>query len=214
MTEQPGYDVLAEAYAARFPDPYLRPLERHAVRAFAAAVRETGLPGPVVDIGCGTGGVAADLAEQGLAVVAVEPSARMLEIATATHAATPVRWVRDDARLGASGLEGVAAIIARFSLIHVPPAQVPAVLERWADLLPDGGLVLVAFQCLDDSPSAAVPEPWVEWSHQVARAWRWHPTALAAAFAAAGFREEWRAVSRPDEDHRFPEAHLQLRREC
>ena len=57
---QPGYDALADTYAAMFPEPYQYPIERHAAAAFAEAA--AGRPGRTVDVGCGLGHVASDLA--------------------------------------------------------------------------------------------------------------------------------------------------------
>jgi hypothetical protein len=63
----------------------------------------------------------------------------------------------------------IAAIIARFSLIHIPPDEVNEIFKRWADLLRPGNLVLIASQS-SDTPSAATAL-----DHTVAPAWRWHP---------------------------------------
>ncbi len=60
---QPGYEALADRYAAMFSRPYQSPIERHAV---AALVERIDSPGVVVDVGCGLGHVTADLAHRGL----------------------------------------------------------------------------------------------------------------------------------------------------
>lgn len=198
---QPGYDALAERYAQTFPTPFQTALERRAVDAFADMVLETPrTPSPVViDVGCGTGGVAAHLNGRGIRVRGVEPSAGMLAIARAQHPALDL--TPGDAGLSGLDLSSVGGIIARHSLIHLPPNQVRATLTDWATRLPVGAVVLISAQSSD--------EPGVhEFDHLVARAWRWHPDALALAVTDAGFSELWRAVSRADDDHRFPEVHL------
>lgn len=201
---QPGYDALADDYAAAFPSPYLTAMEKHAVAAFAETVLHSHIDGLVVDAGCGLGQVTADLARQGLNIIGVDPSAGMLAFARRTYPTLSFS-------LGDSTLKGVdpdvsiAAIIARFSLIHSDPAMVPRILRAWAGRLAAGGTVLVACQISEDSEVA-------EFDHRVAPAWRWHPDRLSAELSAAGFDEVWRIVSRADTDHRFPDVHMQARR--
>lgn len=199
MQSQPGYDALADLYQRTFPDPFVTALERRVVDAFADLVAESGSEHSVVDVGCGTGGVAAHLAERGLSVRGVEPSSAMLAIAQREHPHLTLN--PGDASLDGVDLAAVDGVIARYSLIHVAPDEVRAILADWAARLPSGATLLVAAQASDD---AGVHE----FDHAVARAWRWHPDALAAAVDAAGFDELWRTVSRPDDLHRFPEVHL------
>ncbi|WP_138845204.1 class I SAM-dependent methyltransferase [Rhodococcus pyridinivorans] len=203
---QPGYDALADLYVELFPDPYLTPLERHTVAAFSEMVCQSQVQGVVLDVGCGPGYVAADLAGRGLDVIGLDPSTEMLRIARGAYPA--LRFVRDDARLGSDELRDVvpSAIIARFSLIHVPPFEIPGILDGWTERIPSGGVVLIVGQTTD------IPGEVVEFDHAVAPAWRWHPDRLAAALSDAGFDEVWRTVGRPDADHRFPDLHLAARR--
>jgi SAM-dependent methyltransferase len=201
MTTQPGYDELADAYDEAFPDGYASTLERHVVALFAAEV-VAGPAGTVVDVGCGTGHVTGDLAAAGLDVVGVDPSAGMLAIARRSH--PDVRFVEGDARLAAILDDGpLAGVLARFSLIHVPPDDVRAVVDAWVPRLQSGATVVVAFQCADDSGDLVV-----EFDHRVARAWRWHPDAMAGLLTEAGLTERWRVVARPDAVRRFAECHL------
>lgn len=85
MEIQPGYDELAQQYELTFPDPFETPLERHAVAAFADMVLEAHAKGTVLDIGCGTGHVTAELAHRGLVVIGIDPSEAMLSIARRRH---------------------------------------------------------------------------------------------------------------------------------
>ncbi|HEY9310716.1 class I SAM-dependent methyltransferase [Williamsia sp.] len=203
---QPGYDALADLYAETFPDPYLTPIERHVVAAFADLVREGPIEGVVLDVGCGLGQVSADLARQGLGVIGVDPSVEMLGFARRNY--PELQFIQDDAHLRYVDLGGtnLAAIMARFSLIHVPPADIPYVLGGWATRMNPGALVAVAGQTTD------VVGAVEEFDHRVAPAWRWHPDRLAEALALAGFDEIWRTISRPDADHRFPDFHLVARK--
>ncbi|MGW0018875.1 class I SAM-dependent methyltransferase [Rhodococcus sp. NPDC003382] len=205
--DQPGYDAVADLYADTFPATYTTPLERAVVAAFAESVRDGPADGLVVDVGCGVGHVTADLSSRGLDVVGVDPSREMLRIARDLYPG--LRFERDDAHLASTDLggRGIAAIIARFSLIHVPPSGILDVLAGWASRTSPGAVVAVAAQSTDEAGEV------VEFDHAVAPAWRWHPDRLAESLAAAGFDEMWRTVSRPDTGyHRFPEVHLVARR--
>jgi SAM-dependent methyltransferase len=203
VTVQPGYDELASAYDKAFPTGYSCAVERHAVAIFADELVATGLAGPVLDIGCGAGHVAHDLSVSGLDVVGLDPSRAMLALAQQRYPG--LRLVQGDATLSSlpDGLRPWVGIMARFSLIHVDPESVPRILDIWVKRLQPGARVMVAFQCSED------PEPPVrEFDHKVARAWRWHPDALAAVLSSAGLSERWRVVTQPDDTHRFSECHL------
>lgn len=206
MTVQPGYDVLASAYDEAFPTGYGSEVECHAVALFAEDVATGGPAGQVVDVGCGTGHITSDLAARGLDVVGVDPSPAMLDLARQRYPHLP--WRLDDAHLTGRPDDGplLAGVLARYSLIHVDPQLIPDVLAAWSECLQAGGHVMVAFQCSDDPA-----QPVIEFDHHVARAWRWHPDAMADALASAGLAERWRIVTRPDDAHRFAECHLACR---
>lgn len=193
---QPGYDALADRYAAMFPGPYQSQIEQHAVAAF---VERIGGSGVVVDVGCGIGHVAADLRRRGLDVVGCDPSPAMLQIARRTY--PDLVFLDDDATLG-EVIGPIAAIIARFSLIHIPPDELSGILQRWAGRLRPAVPVLIASQSSDIVGTAT------SFDHAVAPAWRWHPDELSRVLGGNGFDEDWRIVSRPNAAHRFPSVHL------
>ncbi|GAB3134031.1 hypothetical protein GCM10027289_25000 [Tsukamurella serpentis] len=198
--KQPGYDAMADRYAEAFGEPYQFPMERHAAAAFAeeAVLR----CGRTVDVGCGLGHVSADLTARGLDVIGVDPSPGMLRHARRMY--PRLHFADGDALLTElPGIE-IAAVVARFSLIHLPPERVRETLHRWADRCAPGTPVLVAFQTGDRGD----PTPF---DHAVAPAWRWHPDGFAAALDDAGFAEGWRIIYR-DNDYRFDMAHLLARR--
>ena len=201
---QPGYDSVAADYERAFPEPFQTPLERHAVGAFVDSVKEPGVTGQVVDVGCGTGHVTAVLRGAGLPVAGVDPSEAVVGIARASHPDVPFQVTGPDAGQWTALAEGhvLAGVLARFSLIHVPPERVPGVLEAWAERMPEGGVVMVSFQAMDGGRAV------VSFDHAVAPAWRWHPEVMSDHLMRAGFAEVWRSISRPDADHRFPECHL------
>lgn len=199
-SEPPGYDAMAQTYADLTPDAFQAPTERAAVDAFAQHVLESQLGRTIVDVGCGTGQVAAYLTDAGFGVTAVDPSVGMLDQARLAH--SDITFVQDDATLHSVDLDAAAGVLARFSLIHVTPDRMRNCLHDWATRLRPGAMLLLAGQSTDD--------PGVEeFDHAVARAWRWHPDTLVAALTAAGFDEVWRTVARPaDGFHRFPEFHV------
>ena len=200
---QLGYDELAAAYDAAFPTGYASTIERHAVALFAEELATTERSGPVLDVGCGTGHIAFDISSRGLEVVGIDPSTAMLDLAKQRY--PEMRWLSGDASLKdlLDDSAPLAGIIARFSLIHVDPAAIPGIFATWRSRLRVGAHVMVAFQCSEDPT-----RPVREFDHRVARAWRWHPDALASAMARAGLSERWRMVTQPDDSHRFAECHL------
>jgi SAM-dependent methyltransferase len=203
VTEQPGYDALAELYDQTFASGSASQVERSAIDLFADALSGLDPRGPVVDVGCGTGHQAHDLAGRGFHVIGADPSGGMLERARLRF--PELELVQDDALLGRVGVDTFSGVLARYSLIHVPPDDLAGVLSAWADRLQPGGVVLTAFQALPPDAAAEVEE----FDHTVARAWRWKPDAVAAALAHAGFTERWRLIAQPGEGyHRFPECHL------
>lgn len=199
----PGYDALADLYDRRFPGPWERPLDRHSVDAFADALPRGAT---ILDLGCGTGHVTVELSFRGFRTIGVDPSARMLQIARKRY---PSRtWIPGDAHFPADSpavraAGPVAGILARFSLIHVPPHEMPGVLASWAEHTAPGCTVLLVFQCLLEEDRDVE-----EFPHVVAPAWRWNPSALARALDEVGFAEAWRVIVCPDEGHPYPECHL------
>ena len=204
VTEQPGYDALADLYDETFATGYTCAEERSAIDLFAAELSTLDRIGPVVDVGCGTGHHANDLTARGFRVIGADPSDAMLGHARRRFPA--LELVQDDALLRGVPTDVFSGVLARYSLIHVPPDQLGAVLSSWARRLQPGGVVLVAFQAL---PSEAA-EDVEEFDHVVARAWRWKPDAMAAALTRVGLSERWRLVVQPtgEHHHRFPACHL------
>jgi SAM-dependent methyltransferase len=136
-------------------------------------------PGPVLDVGAGTGRVTLDLASGGAAVVALDVDASLLDALRRRAAGLRVETVVADARAFALG--------RRFSLVLVPmqtlqllggPAGRAAFLRRARDHLEPGGMVAAAvadaMDCFDDEhdmppPPAAREVAGVRYASQLLR---------------------------------------------
>ena len=140
-------------------------------------------PGPVLDVGAGSGAHAAALSALGYRVVAVEPSAGMRAEAARLFPDAAVEWVDD--RL--PGLTGLRARGERFGFIlvnavwmHVPPAHRDAACAAHADLATPGAVLSVALR--------QGPAPAGRAMHDC------DPDAVAGDFARHGFDEIARSL--------------------
>ena len=134
-----------DAEAAGFddePDHGLRdPEVRRAWRALLASALPPA-PARVADLGCGTGTLAALLAEQGHVVNGVDLSPEMLARARAKGAGLAVTFTEGDAADPPLPAGEFDVVLSRHVLWAMPDRA--AALERWCGLLrPGGRLVLV-----------------------------------------------------------------------
>jgi SAM-dependent methyltransferase len=141
-----SYDELAETVSELWRDDLDRkPWDRAVLGAFAELV-EPG--GRVADVGCGTGRVTAWLADRGLDVFGIDLSPGMLAVARRDHPHLPFSvGSLTDLQIEDASLDG---LVAFYSIIHVPPAQLPDVFAGFARALAPGGYLLVVFQVGDD----------------------------------------------------------------
>ena len=106
-------------------------------------------PAAVLDVGAGSGRDAAHLSALGYDVVAVEPSARMRELARARHDDPRIQW-RDD-RLPAlkdtfsTGLS-FDAILVSAVWMHLAPTDRPRAFRKLITLLKPGGLLAITLR--------------------------------------------------------------------
>jgi len=147
-TTRAAYDSIAADYAARFQGELAgKPLDRALFAAFAELMLAAGA-GPVADIGCGPGHVTAHLHGLGLTALGVDLSPEMVALARRSNPG--LRF--DEASMTALGLpdDHLGGIVAMYSIIHIPPDQLPVVFAEFHRVLAPGGHVLLAFQAGDE----------------------------------------------------------------
>jgi SAM-dependent methyltransferase len=202
-----AYDAAASVYAERFRDS-LRdtPLDRAILAAFAEVVATSGNR-QVADVGCGPGHVTAHLDELGLAAFGVDASPAMIELARQDHSGLRFDEGSMTALTIADGALG--GVLSRWSIIHTPPPEVPAILAELHRVLAPGGHLLIGFSASED-PS----HPTQVFDHTIAPAHRWWPDHLAALLRRIGLAEVARMVRQPQPTDRrqFPEVHLLARK--
>ncbi|MEU3241830.1 MULTISPECIES: class I SAM-dependent methyltransferase [unclassified Streptomyces] len=202
-----AYDAAASTYARLFGDS-LRdsPLDRGILGVFAELVGADG-GGRVADVGCGPGHVTAHLDGLGLAAFGVDASPAMIELARQAYPGLRFDVGAMTALDLADGtLDGV---LSRWSVIHTPPRELPAVLAEFHRVLAPGGHLLAGFSATD-GPS----HPTQVFDHAVAPAYRWWPDHLAALLRESGLTEVARLVREPlpTDRRQFQEVHLLARK--
>ncbi|WP_411075932.1 class I SAM-dependent methyltransferase [Streptomyces sp. cmx-4-7] len=202
-----AYDAVASTYEQMFRDT-LRdlPLDRAMLDAFAEVVREGG-EGRVADLGCGPGHVTAHLDGLGLEAFGVDASPAMIRLARRAH--PHLRF--DVGSMAALDIADGAldGVLSRWSVIHIPPGELPAVLAEFHRVLAPGGHLLIAF-----SASEGPSYPTQVFDHAVAPAHRWWPDHLAATLRASGLTETARMIRepRPTDRRQFQGVHLLARK--
>lgn len=142
--------------------------------------------GPLLDAGCGPGLWSQELTSGVRDVVGLDASAEFVAAARARY--PEVSFERAD--LAAIPLEdrSIGGILAWYSIIHTPPADLPAILDEFARVLTPGGSVLIGF--FDGEPGEA-------FDHAVHTAYYWSADALGDLLSPHGFIVE-RASARQD----------------
>ncbi|MEU8269392.1 class I SAM-dependent methyltransferase [Sphaerisporangium sp. NPDC049002] len=154
-TTRAFYDAVAEDYADRFQDDLQHnPLDRAMLAGFAELVRADDA-GPVADIGCGPGRVAAHLHALGLSVFGIDLSPRMIALARREH---PGLRFDEGSMLALDLPDGtLGGIVAWYSIIHTPLERLPEVFAEFNRVLVPGGHLLLAFQVGDEPLHLAQP---------------------------------------------------------
>lgn len=194
-----AYDGIVEVYASAFANRLeTQPFARNMIATFAELVRETGNT-RVADVGCGPGHLTAMLHELGLDAFGIDLSPAMVAHARRAHPALAY----DEGRMEALPVEEgtLGGILAHYSMIHTPPAELPALLAEQARVLAPGGLLMVSFFGTDG------PEP-IPFDHKVATAYSWPADQLSHLLVGAGFTPFARLLHDPATERGFLDAHL------
>ena len=145
------YDRSAQHYVDNVGtaiDPQFEaPLDRAVLDAFAEHVRANGT-GPVLDIGCGPGRVAAHLAARGVNVGGIDIAPAMIAAARAAHPLLQFD-VGEIAALPADDGSMLAAVYW-YSIITTPLSELPRAWRELHRVLAPDGHALIAFQAGDN----------------------------------------------------------------
>jgi SAM-dependent methyltransferase len=141
MSIRESYDSVARTYAAHLASELSgKPLDRHLLNRFAEEVRGRGL---VADLGCGPGHVARYLHDQGVTMIGIDLSPQMIEEARRLNPELEFK-VGDVRKLSLPDASFVG-VIAFYSIVHLAPDELPAIMAELRRMLMPGGLILVAF---------------------------------------------------------------------
>lgn len=180
------YDRIAAAFLANTRDRFPMQVALDAFRSRLAA------GALVLDVGAGPGTDAAELRARGLRAVAVDLSLGMLKEGVAS---LPGPRVQADMRRLPFG-PVADGIWANASLLHLPRAEVPAILREFARVLQPEGVLYVAVkegtgEGYDEERYGAGNPRFFTY---------WEPDALDAALTGAGFRIESARATRGPRD--------------
>jgi SAM-dependent methyltransferase len=174
-----SYDTVAREYTTRLHDELTRkPFDRTMLTWLAERAPEGGL---VCDLGCGPGHVAAFVQRLGRRVQGIDLSPALVAEAKRLFPDVPFA-VGDMTQLSAWAAGSFAAIVAFYSIIHVPRAELPRAFAEMARVLVPGGVLLVSFHIGEETRHL---DTW--WEHPVDVDFHFHlPAAIRAELAAAG----------------------------
>ncbi|MBO2451426.1 class I SAM-dependent methyltransferase [Actinomadura barringtoniae] len=177
MSTRDSYDEVAGEYAERLQDELAaKPLDRALLKLLADSVS-----GPIADIGCGPGHVAAHLHGLGTPVLGIDLSPRMIEIASASHPG--IGFHTGDMRELHVPDQAWSGIVALYSIIHIPPADLPRAFAEFYRVLKPSGVLLLAFHLGDEVRHM---DEW--WGHQVSLDFQFYlRPEIETALTDAGF---------------------------
>ena len=198
-TVRASYDTVADEYAARIGGELdHKPFDRQLLDSFAAQVKGLGL---VADLGCGPGMATQHLHDQGVSVLGIDISPRMIERASQLHPGVDFKC-EDFTRLEVLDNQW-AGIVALYSLIHLPREEVQGVLRDFFRVLAPGGFLLLAFHLGSETRHAS---DW--WDRPVELDFVFFEMSEMLSYVwGAGFDSELHVERDP-----YPEIELQTRR--
>ena len=133
-TQHPSayYDDTAQRYADAFQDETLPkfPVDRNMIRMLVDLVGEHSR---VLDAGCDAGQVTKMLRNWGCDAVGVDAAGKLIELARTAYPG--LAFTVGDLRALPYPDQDFDAIVARYSVIHTTPGEVPAVVAEFARVL-------------------------------------------------------------------------------
>lgn len=143
---QSSYDRIAQDYATNiYNELGGKPLDRMLLDDFASRLKGNG---PVCELGCGPGQVARYLHDRGVNVFGLDLSPGMLEQARQLN---PGMEFRQGNMLALDVPDfSWAAVIAFYSIVNIPKADIPQVFRETSRALKPGGLFFLAFHLGDE----------------------------------------------------------------
>ncbi|MDG6106666.1 class I SAM-dependent methyltransferase [Dactylosporangium aurantiacum] len=142
-----SYDTVALSYTELLRDTLAGlPFLRAALALFADLVAGAG-GGPVADVGCGPGHVTAHLRGLGVDVFGIDLSPGMVDVARREHPG--IRFEVGSMTALDLPEASLGGLLGFWSLVHVPDADIPAVLEGFRRVLRPGAPLLLGFHAGD-----------------------------------------------------------------
>jgi trans-aconitate methyltransferase len=155
-----GYDAIAERYAAWTGEA----LSGARARYVELLQEQILADAAVLDLGCGTGVPVSRALAARYRVTGVDGSARSIELARQN--VPNATFLQADMTQVAFPPELFAAVISCYAIIHVPRTEHAALLQRIADWLQPGGLLIATMGATE---SEGTEEDWLGapmyWSH-------------------------------------------------
>ena len=199
MNTEASYDRVADEYVRRIADELEhKPLDRQLLDRFAATVRDVGL---ACDMGCGPGHVARYLQAHDVQVCGVDLSAELVERARRLNPG--IEFQQGDMMALDIPDEAWVGIVAFYSLIHIPRADMVQALRELRRVLRPGGVLLLSFHIGDETLHL---DDW--WGEKVCLDFFFfRSTEMASYLTAADFEVEEIVEREP-----YPEVEHQSRR--
>ena len=193
------YDAAASRYV-EFVGTRISPateaaIDRSLLVAFVELVQDVPA-GPVADVGCGPGRVAALLAQRGLDVVGVDVSRGMLAAARSAH--PDIRF--EEGELAALPIDAsvLAGAVCWYSIMYTPADHLREVFDELARVVVPEGCVLLGFQAgdgerMDRAEAYGTHLPLISYLHS--------PQLVATRLEEAGFTIVARIMRAPEFSH-------------
>jgi ubiquinone/menaquinone biosynthesis C-methylase UbiE len=154
-----SYESVAEEYVVAFAEDLKRlPLDCEVLDDVA---RVASPDGPIVDVGCGPGHVAAYLSERHRAVIGLDLAPRVLFVARRRQ--PELSFVAGDIRRLPLHDGSCSGAVAFYSLQHIPRASLPAALAEIGRVMARGAALAIAAH--DGEGELSSPTDWM--GHQV-----------------------------------------------